>query len=311
MNKNSITHLFEDVNLYEQKEFNFYSKIDDTYSKVENRDFLKLFDFLGLVGDSKLITDCIWCEGHFPFSYSTRVMEHDSEIYSLDIGKIDSGHSIFINFSDPKYVNCKIVTNTIRTQLFTIEYYFKCTNNTDYHNYYMSVAVLIDKEKVVVIKIGQFPENSSLGHFSAEDYKKELRKINDSYVDYKNSEKSFRHGLYAGAYDYLRRVFEKIINYYLEKNNIKLEKSWGAKEKIATVRSCFDKRIQNFLYPLYSALSIGVHSMPEEECKENYNELKAIIDIQLQFIKSEEELDSQIKNSRNILETLNNKYSKK
>lgn len=174
----------------------------------------------------------------------------------------------------------------------------------------MKIAILFDKNSAYITKIGQFPENSSLGHFVSEEYKKELRKINDAYIDYKNSEKSFRHGLYVGAYDYLRRVYEKMINYYLDKNNVVLEANASAEKKIKSIKTSFDKRIQDFLYPIYSALSAGVHVMTEDECKENYSELKALIDIQLQFIKSESELTQQIDRSKAALDNLNKKYKK-
>lgn len=311
MDKNSITYLFEDVNLYETKTFKFFTKVDNLCSKIENKDLESFFNYLGLVDDENLITDCLWCEGHFPFTFDIRVMKLDNQIFSLEIGKNSAGKSEYLDFSEPKYISNSISSKTIKEQMITIDYYFSCTNNKDAHHYFMKLAVAFGKENVDVTKIGQFPENSSLGHFMSEDYKKELRKLNDSYIDYKNSEKSYRHGLYVGAYDYLRRVYEKMIDYYLKKCSIVVEDNWGAKEKIKSIKHCFDKRIQEFLYPFYSALSAGVHIMSEEECKENYNELKAIIDIQLQFIKSEEELDSQIDKSKSVLETLNKKYSKK
>ena len=310
MNKNSITHLFEDVNLYENKEFNFYTQINEKYSKIEDSDLFKLFDYLGLVGDSNLITDCIWCGGHFPFKFSISAFERNNPIYSLKVGIGSNGSNLYIHFETPNYITDNILTSSIETHFITIDYYFSCTNNKDFHNYYMKLAILFSKEKVIVTKIGQFPENSSLGDFVSETYKKELRRIDDSYIDYKNSEKSYKCGLYAGAYDYLRRVYEKMINYYLRKNQITVEKSWGAKEKIKAIKHCFDKGIREYLYPFYNALSVGVHTMPEDECKENYNELKAIIDIQLQFIKSVDELDSQIAKSKNVLEKLNSKYPK-
>ena len=306
--KNSITHLFEDVNLYEPKELQFYSKIDEKYSRIKNEDLKNLFDYLGLLEDNKLITDCIWCNGHFPFSFNIQAMNRDREIGSIHIGKSNEGHQLYLEFKNPQYISESIFTDSIATQLITIDYYFSCTNNDEFHNYFMKLAILFSKEKVVVIKIGQFPENSSLGKFNAEEFKSELRKLDDGYIDYKNSEKSFRHGLYVGAYDYLRRVYEKMINYYISKCGVTLSDNCSAKDKIKSIKHCFDKRIQEYLYPFYQALSAGIHVMPEEECKENYAELKAIIDIQLQFIKSEEELNQQISKSKKVLNDLNKKY---
>ena len=311
MNKNSITYLFEDVNLYENKTFTLYTKQNENYSIIEDGNLESFLDYIGLCNRSNLITDCIWCEGHFPFSFTIRVMDYDDQIYTVDLGKNSSGNQELLCFDNPHYIRNPILTKSIETKLITIDYYFSCTNKKEIHHYFMKLAVLFDKEKVIVTKIGQFPENTSIGHFTSEDYKKVLRKLNDSYIDYKNSEKSYKHGLYVGAYDYLRRVYEKMIEYYLSKCGVALKENSTNQEKIKAIKHCFDKRIQHFLYPFYSALSAGVHVMPEEECKENYNELKAIIDIQLQFIKSEEELNSQINKSQITLENLNKKYSKK
>ena len=309
MDKNSITHLFEDVCLYELKHFNLFDKLDSAYSKIEDEKLTQFLDYLGLLGGHNLITDCIWCEGHFPFTYKFKAMKNDVPIGEIIIGKNAMEIKESINLIDPRPINNKILTNSIPTQTITIDYYFSCTNKKQ-HNYFMKLALLFDIDGVSVIKIGQYPENSSGGHFLSETYKTELRMLNDGYIDYKNSEKSYKRGLYVGAYDYLRRVYEKMIKYYLDKNKITVDKNSHTKDQIALIKHCFDKRIQDYLYLYYEALSCGVHIMPEEECKENYDELKAIIDVQLQFIKSEKELDSQVEKSRSALEKIKNKYHK-
>ena len=51
--------------------------------------------------------------------------------------------------------------------------------------------------------------------------------------------------------------------------------------------------------------------MPEEECKEHYEDLKAVIDIQLQKIISESDRDNQIDKSKKALDSLSKKYGKK
>lgn len=309
MEKNNVTKLFEEVNLYEVKKINLYTKVDETFSRITDEDLTSFLDYLGLIGTNKLITDCVWCEGHFPFSFKHDFKEFDTNIYSICVGKNGNGDRLYLNLDNPSYIRQKIATNTIQTQLFTVDYYFSCTNDT-HHHYFMKLFICLGLDGASIIKIGQFPENSSIGHFVSEEYKKELRKINDSYIDYKNSERSFRHGLYVGAYDYLRRVYEKMIDYYLAKRSVVLDSNSKTQEKIKAIKTCFDNKIQDFLYPLYSALSAGIHKMTEEECKENYNELKTVIDIQLQYIKSETELELQINKSKTALEKLNTKYKK-
>jgi hypothetical protein len=106
---------------------------------------------------------------------------------------------------------------------------------------------------------------------------------------------------YAGAYTYLRRVYEKQLNYYVDKDKPTLTDD-RTETKIKAVKGNFDSRIHEHLKNLYSILSIGIHELDEEESKEYYEFLKAMIDMQLQYEKSKDEEEKQTK-------TLNTKFS--
>ena len=312
MEKNSITKLFEDVSLYEKKELKLYTKIDDDYSVIEDEDLSEIYEYLGLFSQKdNLITDCIICEGRFPFTKEIECKNYKNYENLFYVGKYRTNNGwreLNINFNNTNSLKeYKISNNSIGYYTYYIDYYFKCTNDLN-HLYKMSVVLFRDSEKVTIIKIGQFPESTILGDYDGDKYTKVLRRINDSYLEYKNAEKSYKYGLYSGAYVYLRRVFENMIDYYITKNNIQLPQNSKTEDRIDAVKKYFDDKIRDILKPLYSALSKGIHSIKDQECKEYYNELKVILDIQLQYMKSNDELEKKVNESSKALAELNAKY---
>jgi len=307
MEKNNITYLFENVSLYEDKKFNLYANIDETFSYIDKDNLNEIIKYLGLSNNGKLISDCIWCDGHFPFNLEIETRNFYQSTDRLYLGRDASFIQDFFDFKSPEILNHRILNSSIEDQIITIDYHFVCTNN-QYHEYCMKILLIKVENQIIIKKIGQYPENIALGRYDSETYNKILREFDDSYVDYQNSEKSYRRGLYVGAIEYLRRVFEKMIKFYLSKNSIVIDKKANMKDKIKTVKEYFDDQIQESLYPLYSALSAGVHTMPEEDCKKHYDHLKVIIDIQLQHIKSQEELNDKINKSKQSLDDIKVKY---
>lgn len=51
---------------------------------------------------------------------------------------------------------------------------------------------------------------------------------------------------YVGAYAYLWRIFEKMLNNYIKENNVTL-KDDHVETKIKAVKDCFDSRIKDLL----------------------------------------------------------------
>lgn len=142
--------------------------------------------------------------------------------------------------------------------------------------------------------------------FDFDKYKKFLDMIN-AYEDYKKADLCNSDHFFVGAYAYLRRIFEKMIKFYL-----------GDKEltdnhmdtKIDAVKDNFDPRVKKMLKNLYGILSISIHELDEDQSKEYYTYLKAVIDMQLEYVKSEDEKDKQSKNLEDILSKIANLVSK-
>lgn len=321
METNNISRLFNEFSLFEEKEFIIVENYDSEkkVGTLNTGILLEIMDFLGISNDEKLITKCIFCKKEFPFNYSLNCTSYE---YQKQNGYIKLGDffnkttgithyvNIYFNSSENFSVNrINDFKTSNQIQFCFLDYLFYCTNK-QYHEYAMKLLVIYHGGKMIIKKIGQFPENTLLKVYKSNEYKNILRRFNDSYIDYQNSEKSFASGLYSGSYAYLRRVYENMINYYLKKNNIEIEKNMNAKGKIKYVEHEFCEDIRQLLSPLYSVLSIGIHQLKEEECKENYIELKAIIDMQLVYIKMLDEKEKQLKSSELTIKNMMNKYSK-
>ena len=189
----------------------------------------------------------------------------------------------------------------LNNKIWYIEYEFTCTNNNS-HNYMMMISLELKDGKFIVRKIGQNPSMLTVKGFDFDKYKKFLESI-DAYNDYKKADLSFAEHFYAGAFTYLRRIFEKMINFYLGDTKLKDN---HMDTKIDAVKDKFDPRIQELLKQLYGILSISIHELSEEESKEYYEYLKAVIDMQLEYIKTENDKDTQSKNLGSVLNKITN-----
>lgn len=191
--------------------------------------------------------------------------------------------------------------NLNNEKIWYIEYYFTCTNN-DKHKYIMMISIELKDGKFIVRKIEQNPPMLTVKGFDFDKYKKFLDKIN-AYDDYKKADLCNSDHFYVGAYAYLRRIFEKMIVFYL--GDIEL-KDDHMDTKIDAVKDNFDPRVKKILKNLYGILSISIHELDEEQSKEYYTYLKAVIDMQLEYKKSEDEKDKQSKDLEGILSKIAN-----
>ena len=124
-----------------------------------------------------------------------------------------------------------------------------------------------------------------------------LEKLN-AYDDYKKADLSNADHFFVGAYAYLRRIFEKLILFYL--GEAKLDDN-HMDTKINFVKDKFDPRIRGLLKNLYGILSKSIHELDENESKEYYIYLKTVIDMQLEYMNTEEEKEKQSKRLGKIL----------
>lgn len=132
-----------------------------------------------------------------------------------------------------------------------------------------------------IIKIGQYPSYADLESGEISKYRKIL---NEDYEEFSKSIGLYAHGVGIGAYVYLRRIIERLIEEAHKKKSS--EANWDEKlykklrfgEKVEILATEIDNDAHNILKPVYSILSKGIHELTEEECKNSFNNLKDAIE---------------------------------
>ena len=307
MFEQGINYLFNEVSLYAKETFNVFEIKDNKY-EYNKDEFFRFLYYIGICQD-KLITYCHKCKKEFPFDVKIELFEFNQETRDcrayMKIAKaggqfgapqIDMKTGTILGLQPPYDKD-----NLNNEKIWYIEYYFTCTNN-DKHKYMMMISIELKDGKFIVRKIGQNPSMLTVKGFDFDKYKKFLDKIN-AYDDYKKADLCNSDHFYVGAYAYLRRTFEKMIVFYL--GNIEL-KDDHMDTKIDAVKDNFDPRVKKMLKNLYGILSISIHELDEEQSKEYYTYLKAVIDMQLEYKKSEDEKDKQSKDLEGILSKIEN-----
>ncbi|MCG3089147.1 hypothetical protein [Sporosarcina cyprini] len=153
---------------------------------------------------------------------------------------------------------------------------FKCQRDVN-HIYSFNFKVS-QKE---VIKIGQYPSSASIDLAEIQKYRKALK---GDYRDFSKSIGLFSHGVGAGSFVYLRRIFENLIE---EKRQEALKE--GTWDDSVYQQSRMDEKINllRHLLPailvetrsIYGILSKGIHELSEEECLTLFPNVKLAIEL--------------------------------
>lgn len=132
-------------------------------------------------------------------------------------------------------------------------------------------------------KVGQYPSHADTKKPKLKKYNKVL--VKENYSDLSNASICYSHGYNIGAYAYLRRILEWIIE-EAHKEAIKTDE-WK-EEKYKSERATGEKlkMIKNFLpqtelnqNDVYKILSHGVHELTEDECNSLYLLVETSIEI--------------------------------
>lgn len=293
--RKDFNYLFNDAPLYTKEIFHPLELKDGKYHLNEN----EMKKFCAYVYNNRLISYCHKCKKEFPFEVSCSIRNYDyydsKLLITLPNGNM-SGCSL-------DYTNCHLYglqppfnSQILRERIYYIEYLFSCTNDKN-HQYIMNISVEIKKDGFVVRKIGQNPSMLTVKGFDFDKYKKELEALN-AYEDYKKADLSYADHFYVGSFAYLRRIFEKMLGEYTKGE--KFEDN-HVDTKIKFAKEKFDPRIRDLLKNMYGILSASIHELDEETSKDYYISLKAIIDIQLEYLKTEKDKEKQSKELSSIL----------
>lgn len=303
----NIQDVFNKESLYSKKEFKLFVLDEDKYNYDESV-AKEMFKYIG-IENNKIVTLCNKCNKEFPFDIEKKLLgffdslKQTTSYMSITRSKAPGGRIDIKNGciwgEQPPYP--KTLLNEYGK--WYIEYQLTCTNDSN-HKYLMIISIEQRTDTFIVKKIGQDPSMLSVHGFDFEKYKEQLTKIN-AYDDYKKADLSNAEHFYVGAYAYLRRIFEKMLNNYIKENNVTL-KDEHVDTKIKAVKDCFDSRIKDLLKNLYGILSKSIHELDEEQSKEYYQYLKSIIDIQLEFEFTENEKNKQSIKLNSILNKIVN-----
>ncbi len=151
-----------------------------------------------------------------------------------------------------------------------------------------------------ITKVGQIPSLADLQFAEiGKKYNKSLDR--DDMKEFKKAIGLAAHGVGAGSFVYLRRIFEKLIDeaYSENSSDIKIDKANYIKqrmdEKVETLKDFLPSQLVS-MKRIYSILSSGVHTLSEEDCLKYFPALKLSIELIL-----DERIEADIKKQRDEL----------
>ncbi|MCM3396804.1 hypothetical protein M3638_02985 [Oceanobacillus profundus] len=164
---------------------------------------------------------------------------------------------------------------------------YKCQRNEN-HRYHFYFKI----ESNELTKIGQYPSVADLELHKIKRYRSLLK---DDYRDFSKAIGLYSHGIGAGSYVYLRRIFENLIN---QQKDIALKSDTSLSEIVFNKGRMDDKilYIKDFLPDLlvqnrniYGILSKGIHELSESQCLDMFPKLELGIEIILDWKLAEKE----------------------
>ncbi|PIC85250.1 hypothetical protein CSV72_14580 [Sporosarcina sp. P20a] len=182
--------------------------------------------------------------------------------------------------------------------------HFQCQrNNKHLYSFYFKI---FDSK---IMKIGQYPSIADLQIHKIQKYRSLLK---DDYKDFSKAIGLYSHGIGAGSYVYLRRIFENLIN---NQKVIALKENSSLKSEVFSQKRMDEKilYIKNFLpeilvknRTIYGILSKGIHELSEEDCLSMFPSLELGIEIILDWKLAEKEKQEKEKRlSKFVSETAN------
>lgn len=286
----NLNNMFNNNSLYSKEVFKVFKLKGEVY-ELDKREFSNFKNYIGC-GQDKIVTFCHKCKKEFPFEANKRYINFYRDNFNASLNmplSKDSNRAVRLDIKSGSIFGLILPCSKdefYENQIGYIEYSFICKNDSS-HVYLMFISVEFNNGEFTVRKVGQNPSMLTVKGFDFDKYKKQLDRIN-AYEDYKKADLSNADHFYVGAHAYLRRIFEKLINWYVDEYNVKLSDD-RMKTKIDSVKQYFDPRINKLLKNLYSILSVSIHELDEDESKDYYSYLKAIIDMQLEYEYTEEE----------------------
>lgn len=281
--------MVEKLNIYEPITFSLVNQTEGKYetnSLIHNR-----IQKLLVPENSRVITKCLDCNHeHTFFVYKTNVLYSKENDNKTTNGTISYAMIFDGAITYPLNLDSCISDDYVFNKLYDADYYInylcRCSNNYS-HIQTITLRVILKNGELTLIKVGQDPINTELVSCESKFYQKQLRKFS-AEEDFKNAIRSKDRNLYAGAATYLRRVFEKIVRYYLDEEGIN-PKGKRMEELVGAIRNYLDGDFYAYSKSLYELLSKGIHELGENEVLEMFETLYGAIRFQLDFEKNKDD----------------------
>lgn len=176
------------------------------------------------------------------------------------------------------------------------------------HNMYFLFKV-VDQE---IIKIGQYPSLADIYSAEIGRYRKILG--DEKYREFSRALGLSSHGVGIGAFVYLRRIFESLIDEAYQK--AKTTPDWNediyAKSRMDEKILLLRDYLPEFLVEnrgLYSILSKGIHSLAEQECLMYFDTIKVGIELILDEKIQQQEKRDKTERAKRAIESIKNKLT--
>lgn len=178
--------------------------------------------------------------------------------------------------------------------------------------------IVVELEGGYIMKIGQYPSLADIQFADiGKKYNKHLSK--EGLRNYKKAIGGFAHGIGAGSFVYLRRIFENLIMeaYQDHKATLGLDDqvffNLYMPEKIEALKSVLPSQLVE-MKSIYGILSKGVHELTEEECLKYFPSIRLSIGLILDQkieAKQKEDRDASVKKELQMIsKALNGKDEK-
>lgn len=153
-----------------------------------------------------------------------------------------------------------------------------CLRTNEYYYFY----VFYDKIRQVLMKVGQYPSIADLNISQIKQYNKIMTK--NDLKEFTRAIGLAANGVGIGSFVYLRRIFENLIEEAHSK--AKIIEQWDedtyTHSRMAERIGLLKDYLPEFLVQnrtLYSILSLGIHSLKEEECLAYFDTVKVGIEL--------------------------------
>jgi hypothetical protein len=232
-----------------------------------------------------------------PF-FSLEHFKGSLDIYCPECGR----HSVFTLGQEAKYSDRSHYSN------YVFSLWFRCSRDASHHALFVFLA-----HKGVLQKIGETP---SLADISVPDVRKYRPVLGDErFREFTRGIGLATHGVGVGAFVYLRRIFEWLI----ENAHTAASATPGWSEE-SYVNSRMEEKINllkdhlpEFLVRnrgLYGILSVGIHALTEGECLSAFPAVRLAIELILDDLLEEHERQAKVKAAGKSLEALKTSIGK-